>query len=117
MGIAVHRDADLTTGHGCPPPADHCGSAPQTVPQTYSSDVFAGGKGIVRNGDTITPHACSTCFQSDPVPCQSGCPTHTGSYTATSTNVYVNGKLIVRVGDSVTCTDAAGTGSGTVFAG
>jgi len=58
---------------------------------------------ITRVGDAHVGHA-------SPTPS----PFHKGAYSAGSGNVKVNGKAVVRVGDPVSCGDAAAAGSGTV---
>ena len=65
-----------------------------------SSNVFANGLGIARNGDESYPHG-----HIPPYP----------TLTATSGSVYVNGMLIGRVDDSYTCGAIVYTGSSTVF--
>lgn len=70
-----------------------------------SSDVFANGIGISRQGDNNTGHL------KPPAPCVS----HAAPISAGSSTVYVNGKQCGRVGDP-TCTSVA-EGSASVFAG
>lgn len=114
----VHRDTDLTTGHSCPTPRNHCGFAPPTSPAEFSEDVFVNGLGVVRYGDRIVPHECSECFQDDIPPCTRTCPSHTGTYQGEHT-VYVNGKYIQLEQDPIInyCPKShlADTGSPDVF--
>ena len=56
--------------------------------------------GIVRNGDTSHGHASPTPN-----------PFHVGTYTNGSSNVFINGKACIRIGDALSCTDKAETGS------
>lgn len=93
---AVHRDGDSTTGHGCWPP---------TVPESFSDNVFANGKGIVRKGDGIVQHTCPSIPE-----------THGGTYEGGGT-VFVNGRPAQIVGSPIRCGDAAGQGSPNVFIG
>jgi len=70
-----------------------------------SSNVFANGIGISRQGDNNTTHL----LPGDP------CPPHSAAIAVGSTTVFVNGKGCGRVGDA-TCTSVA-AGSPNVFAG
>lgn len=92
---AVARQGDSTTGHSCFPP---------TVPSSYSSDVFANGLPVVRQGDGIVVHCCPDG------PCHGG--TYVGSHT-----VFVNGSSIQTVGDPISCGDTQAAGSPNVIAG
>ena len=38
-------------------------------------------------------------------------PFHVGTYTNGSSNVFINGKACIRIGDALSCTDKAETGS------
>lgn len=96
MGKGIHRQGDMTTGHG--------GWLP-TQPAAASTDVLINGKGAVRAGDAIVPHTNPSIPE-----------THGGTYAGSST-VFVNGKPIQTIGSSVSCGDKAATGSGDVFAG
>jgi Uncharacterized conserved protein len=96
MGNYVHRDGDLTTGHDCWPP---------TVPATFSSDVFANGRGVVRMGDAIVPHTCPLIPEM-----------HGGVYVE-SRSVFVNGRPVQIIGSPVDCGDAAAEGSPDVWVG
>lgn len=89
---AVHRQGDLTCGHGCWPPE---------VPSSWSPNVFANGKPVIRNGDTRVPHCC-------PPPC------HGATYIGDST-VRANGSAIQRVGHPLSCGDTVCNGSPNVF--
>ena len=71
-----------------------------------SSDVFANGIGISRQGDNNTGHL---------IPSAIPCPGHSAPISSGSSTVYVNGVQAGRVGDP-TCTSVA-AGSSNVFAG
>ena len=96
MAKGIHRQGDVTEGHGCWPP---------TSPAAYSGNVFANGLPVVRQGDGIVPHTCPSIPE-----------THGGVYTGGG-SVYANGKPVQRVGSAVSCGDAARTGSGDVLVG
>lgn len=85
---AVHRQGDLTCGEGC--------FLPQ-VPQEWSPNVKANGKGVVRQGDARVIHCC-------PPVC------HPATYTGGS-SVRVNGKPVQRIGSSLSCGDTVCQGS------
>ena len=61
--------------------------------------------GIVRKGDMHVGHASPTPN-----------PFHVGSYNGGSANVFVNGEPCQRIGDGISCGDAAASGSGDVKA-
>lgn len=94
MGKPAMRLGDMSVGHGFPP----------TATIKSSTDVFANGKGIVRQGDTYALH------------CQSG-SCHQPTAAKASTTVKVNGKGLHRTGDKLSCGDTAGQGSTTVKVG
>jgi uncharacterized Zn-binding protein involved in type VI secretion len=54
-----------------------------------SSTVSVGGIGVVREGDTMTPHTT--------IPC--GCPTHVPPMVSCSAFISVEGKRLARLGD------------------
>ena len=60
---------------------------------------------IVRKGDMHTGHASPTPN-----------PFHLGEYGGGSANVFVNGEPCQRIGDGISCGDAAAAGSGDVKA-
>jgi uncharacterized Zn-binding protein involved in type VI secretion len=91
----VHRQGDETQGHGCWPPQ---------VPSSWSPNVFANGKPVIRQGDSRTPHTCPDIPE-----------THGATYTGGST-VFVNGRPIQVRGSSLSCGDHAFACSGDVFA-
>ena len=70
-----------------------------------SSDVFANGIGVSRQGDHNTGHL----LPGNP------CPSHAAPISSGSSTVYVNGVQAGRIGDP-TCTSVA-AGSSNVFAG
>ena len=73
-----------------------------------STNVFANGIGISRQGDNNTSH-----LQPTAVPC----PSHDAPITTGSTTVFVNGKGCGRVGDGITGCTSVSEGSSDVFAG
>jgi uncharacterized Zn-binding protein involved in type VI secretion len=99
----VTRDGDATTtGHGC--------DATTTVTGP-STNVFCNTKGVERKTDPTAAHTIPNSA-SPPV-----CVPHSSVINAGSNKkVFVNGKLIARIGDS--CDGGAITGgSSNVFAG
>lgn len=96
MGGIV-RDGDLCSGHGSHPPR---------TAETFSSNVFVNGKGVVRLGDTWTLHT-------------DGISPHVGVQTSASTTVRANGQGVARIGDSIGggCASTNAQGSPNVIAG
>lgn len=88
--FAASYNGCLTTGHETAPPT--------TITATQSV-VFINGVAALVEGDKIVPHAG-----------------HEGSVIGTS-NVFINGKRMIHIGDSVTCGDHVAQGSPTVFIG
>lgn len=94
MGMPVARLKDVDSGHGCYSPR----------PNTQaSSNVFVNGRGVHRQGDGWMTHCCYGC--------------HTGNTSGGSSTVFVNGKAMARITDSVSCGGVIMTGSGNVSAG
>ncbi|WP_313473956.1 PAAR domain-containing protein [Stutzerimonas kunmingensis] len=87
---AVHRLADVCTGHGPHPPRPNIQGSP---------DVLVNGRGVHRVGDGWAGHD------------------HGGVMATGSSSVRVNGMAMARVGDRVSCGSLAATGSPNVFAG
>lgn len=80
---AIAREGDpTTTGHGCDAVTTVTGS---------STDVFANGLGVQRQGDPTAPHT---------IPAGSACVPHSAAINVGSPDVFVNGKPAARVGDS-----------------
>lgn len=79
-------------------------SAPPTAINQGSSNVFVEGAACAFVGCGIVPH---------PRPKQSP---HGGAVSSGSPSVFVNGKPIARIGDSISCGDKIASGSGTVIA-
>lgn len=92
---AVARQGDKCTGHGCFPPRANTAA---------SGDVFVNGKGAHRVGDAWAVHVC-------------GNSSHGSSLASGSSTVFVNGRALGRVADSVACGSAVAQGSSNVFAG
>ena len=80
---------------------DPCGAPPRT-PLSASSNVFAGGKAVVRKGDAYKPHACPNAL---PHPATAG---------GGSSNVYANGLKVHMQGDSISCGSKAANGVSSV---
>ena len=99
----VTRDGDATTtGHGC--------DATTTVTGP-STNVFCNTKGVERKTDPTAAHTIPN-GASPPV-----CVSHSSVINAGSDKkVFVNGKLIARIGDSCDGGNITG-GSSNVFAG
>ena len=72
-----------------------------------STNVFANGIGISRQGDNNTGHLLPG----------SPCPSHAAPITTGSTTVFINGKGCGRIGDSITGCTSVAAGSSNVFAG
>ena len=83
----VHRIQDLTCGHGCWPPE---------IPETYSPNVRANGRNVIRHGDIRVSHCCPPC--------------HKGTYVGES-SVRVNGRPLQRIGHPLDCGDSVCQGS------
>ena len=98
----VARDGDsTTTGHGCD------GSTTVTGPTGNSAKVYADGIAVECKGDPTASHRYGG----------TGCSlSHVTSIGAGSETVFVGGKAIARIGDSVESGAITG-GSSTVFAG
>lgn len=82
----------------------HADWPPRMTPDG-SSDVFAEGLGVHRQGDSWEIH-CNT---------QNQC--HKGVTARGSATVYCNGRQVARIGDPISCGDAIATGRETVFVG
>ena len=87
-------DADVT----------HCSGMTRAA---GSSNVFANGIGVSRQGDNNTGHLLPGA----------PCPSHAAPITTGSTTVSVNGKGCGRVGDGITSCTSVAAGSSDVFAG
>ena len=72
-----------------------------------SSNVFANGIGVSRQGDVNTTHLLPGA----------PCPPHTASIASGSGTVFVNGKGCGRVGDGISGCTSVAAGSSNVFAG
>lgn len=94
MGLKVHRQNDICTGHGCWPPRPNA---------SWSNDVFVNGLGVHRKSDSWRIHCCRSC--------------HGGNTVSGSQTVFANGLEIARVGDPVSCGSKCNTGSENTFAG
>ena len=74
-----------------------------------SSDVFANGIGVSRQGDHNTGHL----LPPDIPPC----PGHSAPIATGSTTVFVNSKGCGRIGDGISGCTSVAAGSSNVFAG
>jgi uncharacterized Zn-binding protein involved in type VI secretion len=93
----VSTRVDVCNGH------DLC--APRSF-ATHSSDVWAEGVEVVRQGDLLKPHGCSNH------------PPHPAAVVVALRNVYANGSPLTVVGSTVGCPSmSVKTGRSTVFAG
>lgn len=97
MSLPVTRLGDSCTGHSSFPPRPSSGG---------SGDVFVNGIAVHREGDSWSPHG-------SPSPS----PPHSGVLSDGSSSVYVNDKMVGRIGDPVSCGSAVAQGSPDVFAG
>lgn len=109
--VARRTDTVGNISHGCTTTGEM---------DLVSSNVFANGLAVARNGDKTDLHDIPTQqldgYDEDGNPIYSyPCLPHRGSLTASATTVYVNGKLIGRKDDSCD-TGTVTTGSENVFA-
>lgn len=96
MGKPVIVKGNKSTGH---PPG-----FPPTPAIQSSNNVFATGVAVVRQGDAYKLH----CFNGS---------CHVPKVAKASTKVFVNGKGITRLGDTLSCGDKASGGVQKVRAG
>ena len=82
----------------------HCSGMTRAV---GSSDVFANGIAVSRQGDVNTTHLLPG------VPC----PAHAAAIASGSSTVKVNGKGCGRIGDAISGCTSVAAGSSNVFAG
>tara|TARA_R110002074_G_scaffold20227_3_gene64250 strand:- start:375 stop:668 length:294 start_codon:yes stop_codon:yes gene_type:complete len=73
-----------------------------------SSNVFANGIGVSRQGDVNTTHL---------LPGGRTCPSHNAGITLGSESVFINGKGCGRIGDDISACTSVAAGSSNVFAG
>lgn len=86
----------MCSGHGRYPPRPNAQASP---------DVFVNNLGVQRLSDTYIPH----CTPGD------GC--HGAVVASGSSNIFVNGLPIARMGDALSCPSVIAGGSQDVFAG
>jgi uncharacterized Zn-binding protein involved in type VI secretion len=98
MGKSVVRFGD--------PDVAHCSGMTR---KGKSSNVFANGIGVSRQGDVNTTHLLP--------PNIPPCGTHSAGITTGSTTVFANGKGLGRRGDAISGCTSCGQGSTNVFAG
>ncbi len=77
-----------------------------TATNAGSGDVLVNNVGVVREGDVVESHTHSP----------PACPQHAPGLSSFSSNVFVNGKGIGRLGDSYGCGATISSGSSNVFA-
>lgn len=97
MGRPVARLSDVCTGHGCWPSRSNVSA---------SGNVFVNARGAHRQGDAWAAHTCPSIPN-----------THSSSLAGGSSTVFVNGRRLGRIADSVACGSSVATGSGNVLAG
>ena len=90
------RLADMSTGH------PHCFPSRPNIES--STNVMINGRGAHRLNDSWAIHGA--CSDHSP---------HGGSASGGSPDVYVNGRPLCRIGDSISCGDVMMTGSGDVI--
>ena len=98
MPAVARQNDSFKTGHGCTSTSQVTGP---------SSDVFANGRGVERQGDPSMSHSSKS---------GKSCVKHTVNIAGGSSTVFVNGKPIARIGDSID-SGAITSGSENVFAG
>lgn len=98
MPKVARQNDQFKTGHGC---------ATTSTVTGPSTDVFANGRGVERQGDPSVVHSIKR---------GSKCKPHTVNISGGSSTVFVNGKPIARVGDAID-SGSITTGSDNVFAG
>ena len=122
---AITRQGDLNTGHDSFPPV----SLDSGSPNVFINSIPCG-----RQGDSYPPHVGSVPPSEEPEDepltisevgdedegeeDESGeeIVSHSGSISGGSSTVFVNGKPIARVGDSVSCGGTVAQGSPNVYA-
>lgn len=87
---------DTCTGHGC---------WPSRANNQASDNVLINSRGIHRVGDSWNAHTCPAIPE-----------THASTQTSGSTSVFVNGRPLARIGDSIACGSSVATGSNNVIA-
>ena len=95
----VSTQGDICSGHACYPPR-------QVI--AWSSNVFVNSKGCHRQFDGLGPH-CDLCDEHHPC--------HISMSIQGSSQVYVNSRQLMRVGDPVACGSSIATGSSNVYCG
>jgi uncharacterized Zn-binding protein involved in type VI secretion len=91
-GSSAVAATDGARGSSCGRNVWHWDTPTTQASDAGSSDVFAEGIGIVRNGDTMKSHP-------DGNPCTGGPINHAPALSTFSPNVFVNGKEVGRIGD------------------
>ena len=117
---------DLDTGHGPYAQSAAIGPVPlivspvQSIPAPHntfvcSGNVFAGTKGVHRQGDIRIPHVNPTTVTPEPPVAYAG---GVAPWLAKgSTTSYANSRQIGRIGDPVVCTSVIKTGNVSVIIG
>ena len=95
----ISTQGDICSGHDCHPPR-------QVV--AWSSNVFVNSKGSHRQYDGLGPHARG---------CDDKHPVHISIGVKGSSQVYINSRQAMRIGDPVGCGSAIATGSNNVYCG
>ena len=97
MPPVTRKNLDPSTGHD--------GYLPRPNTPNGSPDVIVNNQGVVRVSDAWPDHT-------DPGPPD----THSGTQSGGSSSVFVNGLALARIGDAISCGDAAAGGSPDVIA-
>lgn len=95
---AIALLGDLSTGHSPFPPTE--------MIEAKSSTVFINGKAVALTGSVYAPHTANKETH----------PSSSRVATATTTNIFVEGKAVLRTGDPIGCGDTVGPGSPNVSA-
>lgn len=85
--------------------SNNCSQPLTTSTDECSSNVFANGTGIVRQGDRVTSHVAG------------GCGTDNSTLSTYSSTVFINSKGAGRVGDQYTSDNTITSGSSNVIIG
>ena len=83
---------DGAKGAGCGKNHWHWNTPTTQASDTGSSNVLVGGIGVVLDGDTMKSHP-------DGNPCVSSPVNHAPALSTFSSNVFINGKAVGRIGD------------------
>lgn len=91
MTLPIIRSTDLTQGH--------CWAPTLPDPQTCSQTVFINGLPVVVVGSSYLPHTPG---------CTAPPTTHPVNTVRGSNTIYIEGRLVTRQGDPLSCGDISG---------